>query len=237
MSNIDFDALKDPFPESAISWRVGATNAKHVKDDKELKGIPLAYIDARDVMERLDSVVGPANWQCDYPRDGYCRIGVRVEDEWIWKSNGAGETQKEAEKGQYSDAFKRAAVLWGIGQYLYGLKNEWVPIKRSGNSFALAGSPPKLPKWAVPGGSKREITYISFVRDFIEQILCIQMGIANKDIDNRLFKAGAEAWFTLDNEVKVALWKAPASGGIFTTKEREVMQSKEFKEAYYGEVK
>ena len=103
---MDIEKLSEPFPASAISWRIGSTNS-----DKT-KAIPLAYIDARDVMERLDHVCGPQNWQCDYPFQGCCRIGIKIDGEWVWKSNGAGETHVEAEKGQYSDAFKRAAVSW-----------------------------------------------------------------------------------------------------------------------------
>ena len=47
-----YDELKAPFPGDKIHWRVGA----RTKDKS--KGIPLAYIDARDVMERLDEVLG-----------------------------------------------------------------------------------------------------------------------------------------------------------------------------------
>lgn len=117
--------LHKPFPAKNIHWRVGATN-----NDKS-KGIALAYLDARDVMQRLDEVVGSMNWQCRYPFQGCCEIGIRDKDskEWIWKSNGAGQSDIEAEKGQYSDAFKRAAVLWGIGQYLYDLPNVWVDLE------------------------------------------------------------------------------------------------------------
>lgn len=128
--------LAAPFPAADISWRVGATSG-----DKT-KGIALAYIDARDVMHRLDSVCGPENWQCDYPwSDGkrlVCRVGVRIGNEWIWKANGAGDTDVEAEKGAMSDAFKRAAVLWGIGQYLYDLTNIWVPLEAAGKSYKFS---------------------------------------------------------------------------------------------------
>lgn len=116
------DELKKPFDTNLISWRVGATTKN--KD----KGIALAYIDARDVMERFDTVFGAENWQCEYPFKGCCRIGVFINDRWVWKSNGAGETQVEADKGQYSDAFKRAAVLWGVGRYLYDVQNVWVEL-------------------------------------------------------------------------------------------------------------
>lgn len=123
--------LSAPFPATSINWRVGATSG-----DKS-KGIALAYLDARDVMERLDSVCGGL-WQDIYPFQGCCQIGIKIEDEWVWRSNGAGETQVEAEKGQYSDAFKRAAVLWGIGRYLYDLPNTWVPLVPKGRSYGFS---------------------------------------------------------------------------------------------------
>lgn len=133
--------LKKPFPPTAISWRVGATNS-----DKS-KGIALAYLTARDVMDRLDSVCGPENWQCEYPFPGCCRVGIKCGDEWVWKANGVGdavirdgakeEEQSMKEKGNYSDAFKRAAVLWGIGQYLYDLPNAWVDLEQKGRSQVI----------------------------------------------------------------------------------------------------
>lgn len=45
----------------------------------------------------------------------------------------------------------------------------------------------------------------------------------------------AEAWFELSDEEKMSLWKAPKNGGIFTTRERDIMKSKEFRQAHYGE--
>ena len=139
--------LSKPFPATAVSWRVGATNA-----DKS-KGIALAYIDARDVMERLDDVVGFENWQCRYPFAGCCEISIKINGEWVTKANAAGKTQVEAEKGEASDAFKRAGVLWGIGRYLYKLENNWVELKPSGRSYTIK-TPPQLPKWALPEGDK-----------------------------------------------------------------------------------
>jgi hypothetical protein len=130
--------LKKPFLPDLISWRIGSTTK-----DKS-KGMALAYIDARTVMQRLDEVCGPENWQCDYPHAGQktvCRIGIKVGDEWIWKANGAGDSDIEAEKGALSDAFKRAAVLWGIGQYLYDLDSPWVRLdtKRDGDKVYVNG--------------------------------------------------------------------------------------------------
>lgn len=136
--------LKEPFPQEKIHFRVGAT----LKDKS--KGIALAYIDARDVMDRLDYAVGPHQWANRYPSPGLCEIGIHIDGEWVWKADGADETDYESTKGQFSDAFKRAGVKWGIGRYLYRLPNEWYPIKKQGNSYVLQ-SKPKLPKWALPG--------------------------------------------------------------------------------------
>jgi hypothetical protein len=133
-----FMRLKRPFPTSSISWRVGATNAKFAQDGEEVKGVPLAYIDARDVMDRLDDVAGPANWQDTYSVFGsktICRLAIRVNGEWIAKEDGAGDTDMEAEKGAISDALKRAAVRWGIGRYLYDLKSGRIVLGKKGDKW------------------------------------------------------------------------------------------------------
>ena len=131
---MNLDDLKRPFRPHEIDWRVGSTT----KD--KTKGMALAYMDARAVMERLDEVCGPENWQCRYPHAGQktcCEIGIHIEwkDEEgdlrtrvVWKSDGAGDTDFEGDKGAFSDAFKCAAFRWGIGRYLYNIKTPWVPI-------------------------------------------------------------------------------------------------------------
>jgi hypothetical protein len=130
---VDFRALIAPFSDSEIDWRIGAC----LKDKS--KGIGLAYIDARLVMERLDAVCGQGNWQAKYPHANgktSCALGIKVDGEWVWKENGAGDTDIEAAKGAFSDAFKRAAVLWGIGRYLYNMPNEWVVLENEGKKFS-----------------------------------------------------------------------------------------------------
>lgn len=151
---MNLDDLAKPFPAHAVHWRVGSTN----KD--KTSGMALAYIDARDVENRFDEVCGPTGWQCDFPwSDGkklVCRIGVKVGDEWIWKSNGAGDTDVEGDKGAFSDAFKRAAVKWGVGRHLYSCPNWWEPIEAAGRSYkfsdaAIASLNRKFSAWL--GGS------------------------------------------------------------------------------------
>ncbi len=133
-----WQSLKEPFPPDKVSWRVGATN----KD--KTKGLALAYIDARDVMERLDAVVGPENWQNKYSHANgktVCDIGVQFGvGNWVWKADGAGDTDTEAEKGALSDAFKRAAVRFGIGRYLYDIGDTWAELEERGRSYVIKSS-------------------------------------------------------------------------------------------------
>lgn len=146
--------LAAPFPKQAIHWR-----AQSLKQDGT-KAMALAYLDARDVQDRFDLVCGPENWQCDYSETVkgrvICRIGVKVGDEWVWKADGAGDTAVEGEKGGISDAFKRAAVPWGVGRYLYRLSAPWVPCEtyeRNGKKHwkAWAENPWDHCKGAPPG--------------------------------------------------------------------------------------
>jgi len=99
----------------------------------------VAYIDARDVMELLDSVVGAENWQDKYEvinNQLFCSIGIKINNEWIWKQDTGTESQTEKEKGIVSDSFKRSAVKWGIGRFLYDLDIRFIDsneIKRDNN--------------------------------------------------------------------------------------------------------
>jgi len=128
-----FTQLAAPFPPDRVSWRVGSTNRKAWETDKSKKrrGKPLCYIDARDVMDRFDQVMGP-HWQTDpLPLTNgvvCCKIGLLIEGDWLWRGDGAGATDVEGPKGAFSDALKRAAVLWGVGRYLYGIDSPWIDL-------------------------------------------------------------------------------------------------------------
>ena len=148
--------LKEPFPEKIVHFRVGSMS----KD--KTKGIALAYIDARDVMKRLDQVVGFSNWSDSYEETPsgrlFCCLSIRIDGEWIDKVDGAGDTNVEGAKGGISDSFKRAAVKWGIGRYLYYLPTTWVTL----NKFKQIENPPKLPSWALPTKSQPSVDMSSW---------------------------------------------------------------------------
>ena len=121
--------LKAPFAGDKISWRVGQAFMK-TRSGKPLAKL-LAYIDARDVMDRLDEVFGIDGWQDSYTKigDGWvCSLEVRINGEWITKQDGAEETAVEAQKGGISDSFKRAAVKFGVGRFLYSLGETMVDL-------------------------------------------------------------------------------------------------------------
>lgn len=91
----------------------------------------VAYVDARDVMDILDQVVGTENWQSDFKEikgNLYAGVGIRLNDsiEWVWKWDCGTESNTEKEKGEASDAFKRAAVKWGVGRFLYDIPIQYV---------------------------------------------------------------------------------------------------------------
>ena len=90
----------------------------------------LLYKDARCDMRVLDELVGPFGWQCAYEeRKGTLFCGVALRDdkgEWVWKWDAGTPSDMEAEKGEASDAFKRACFRWGIGRELYTAPFVWV---------------------------------------------------------------------------------------------------------------
>lgn len=109
----------------------------------------LLYKDARCDMRILDEAVGPENWQCEfYECKGtlFCKVGILVErelgkdpdgifhydSEWVWKANAGAPSNMEAQKGEASDAFKRACFCWGIGRELYSAPRIFVYADKCG---------------------------------------------------------------------------------------------------------
>ena len=89
------------------------------------KGVVLLlYKDARVDMNLLDEIYGSGYWQREHQIiDGrlYCTISVWNKEiqQWVKKQDVGTESVTEKEKGQASDAFKRASTNVGIGRELY----------------------------------------------------------------------------------------------------------------------
>lgn len=135
----DLDKLKSEMP---YKWREQSVN--------ERGATMIAYIDARQLFDKLDEVCGVGNWQSDFRLvDGklYGGIGIYVDrgdhGGWVWKWDVGSESNVEKEKGESSDALKRAGIHWGVGRFLYSLgivtlrsaqyNGKWKPADDSGN--------------------------------------------------------------------------------------------------------
>mgnify|MGYP003667976775 FL=1 len=153
---MDFKKLNQPVELSQIDFRVQSIN-------KGGYATILAYKDARYDMNVLDKAVGPENWSKRYEViDGrlYCSVGIYngATKEWVWKQDVGTESNTEAEKGQASDAFKRACFNWGIGRELYDFP--LIQAKLDSSEFQEIGGRPKatwglkLKEWTW--GDKRD---------------------------------------------------------------------------------
>jgi hypothetical protein len=189
LDNWVISRLSEPFKPEEVKWRVGANS------------MIMAYIDARQVAERLNYVVGAENWNDIYEpiqfqdtqtrdvtdlkkvREDIEARGLKLSDVFwtsrtgdvtglknksyarfeyadiiyggircslsvfnVTKQDVGTTSMAEQMKGAHSDALKRAAVKFGIGSYLYDLKN----LKGGYVDRAVVVEPPELPEWALP---------------------------------------------------------------------------------------
>jgi hypothetical protein len=151
--------LTKPLSREHIDFRVAQVILAKNKDT--VWASILAYKDARVDMEILDEVVGPMNWQNEYHRDSkgvlQCGIGIYHDPtkQWIWKWSNGIPSNFESEKGEYSDAFKRAGFMWGIGRKLYDFPTIFVQLiqgdwyEKDGKAFATSKLRPNDWKWEI----------------------------------------------------------------------------------------
>ena len=93
VQNGNMDKLKKTIP---YKWRVQSFSKNKAKAQC------VAYIDARDVMNLLDEVVGAEKWQSDFKEVAgrvFSGIGIKCGDEWVWKWDTGSESNIEKEKG------------------------------------------------------------------------------------------------------------------------------------------
>ena len=127
--------LSAPLPEGVISWR---QDGRPVQRDGKFFARFVAYIEANTVRERLDSVV-PGEWDLtlellpalttsDNDEAG-CSFKARLQILGVIREDvGTGRDYKQAA----TDAFKRAAVRFGIAHELYAYEQNWVQVDGDG---------------------------------------------------------------------------------------------------------
>lgn len=143
----------------------------------------LLYKDARCDMRILDETVGPENWQRSHELINgnlFCNVSIYDADKGIWvsKQDVGIESRSEKEKGQASDAFKRACFNWGIGRELYTSPFVWV--KKEDVELKEAGE---------YQGKKKYVTYDKFsvVQIIIENGTIVALAIKNDSLNRMVF--------------------------------------------------
>ena len=123
--------LSAPFPAEVISWR---QDGRAIAREGKYFARFVCYIEANTVRERLDQVV-PGEWdltlellpQLPNEEDGgvLCGFKARLQIQGVIREDvGTGRDYKMAA----TDAFKRAAVRFGIGHELYAYEQNWVEL-------------------------------------------------------------------------------------------------------------
>lgn len=159
MNELDFRTLN----ADEIECRVGAVTDKGCS--------LLLYKNARVDMALLDEVVGPLNWMRSHELINgnlFCTVSVRDKEtgRWVNKQDVGVESYTEKEKGQASDAFKRACVNWGIGRELYTSPFIWINLKA--DEFKLGANGRKQPNVkfycsAIEYDKNRRVSYVQIV--------------------------------------------------------------------------
>ncbi len=137
--------LRRPFTPQSVKWKI-QTNPKDGK-----QGLIVAFMDSRLAAERLNAVV-PGDWSDMYSpavigNGIVCHLtvcGATRADAGFVESDKLNTDM--GLKGLYSDAFKRAAVKFGIGAFLYALPRMYVKadqLTQRGRS------------WYIPDGTEK----------------------------------------------------------------------------------
>jgi hypothetical protein len=131
--------LAEPLPNGVVYWR---QDGKIIARDGKYFARFVAYIEANTARERLDAVV-PGEWDLtlellpplpglDDGGDGTaCSFKARLQILGVIREDvGTGRDYKAAA----TDAFKRAAVRFGIAHELYAYEQNWVQVDGDGRN-------------------------------------------------------------------------------------------------------
>jgi len=154
-------ALEVPFDPSQIEWRVMNTT----KGQQPARGQVVPYADQRAYTDRLNALFTPAGWTRRYTihtsanfergQDKKTVAKVLVSCELTIFGLGSHSATSEefaddpnALTAAEAQAFKRAAVCFGLGRYLHYFTGSWVDL----DDRKRPKSVPQLAGWATPGG-------------------------------------------------------------------------------------
>ncbi|HET9028267.1 MAG TPA: hypothetical protein VFN07_12130 [Trueperaceae bacterium] len=169
------ERLSEPFADSEIKYRAGATNR-----DKT-KAIALAYADPRAYEDRLNALV-PGHWQVEFTPWGENRIICHLTILGITRSSTgeSGDSNPDiAGTSAEAQAFKRACTKFGLGRYLYSLPTQWVDY--DANTKQLKGSPTLAAPQRAPESREQVRDAIGPKRAALMQKELAKLGVARRN--------------------------------------------------------
>lgn len=155
-----FSALSRNLLPSEIEFKVNSV----VKKKDTVYALIVPYKDSRVDMSILDDVCGKDSWQNVYNRDSngilQCGIGIYSDKHksWIWKYSNGVKSDYEPEKGEYSDAFKRAGFMWGIGRGLYSFPMIFIKLREG--EYYMEVDKVRASRRFKPSNLKWRISYV-----------------------------------------------------------------------------
>ena len=156
-----FAPLEVPFDPAQIRWRVMRTSS-----DRRT-GLLFPFADPRAYSDRLNQILTPAGWSCEYSIStvpsltrvdrgnvivtSKILVASAVTINRLGSHAGTGEAwadRDNAATAASAQAFKRACACFGLGRYLYSFGETWVNLNGRGEPVTL----PVFPAWALPPG-------------------------------------------------------------------------------------
>jgi hypothetical protein len=150
--------LSAPLPAGVISWR---QDGKPTQRDGKHFARFVAYIEANTVRERLDAIV-PGEWDLTLElmpalpgvddETAAASFKARLQILGVIREDvGTGKDYKQAS----TDAFKRAAVRFGIAHELYAYEANWVQVDGDGKYAKPLEDPQTayVRRWGAPGAT------------------------------------------------------------------------------------
>lgn len=120
--------LRRPFSPGAIRWKIQSSDYKPAKEGRSKKDatwvLVVPYIDARLVSARLNAVVAGGWEEAPVERVGENLLRYKLtvlSQTHTDVGEGQGRTSGMKVKATDSDALKRVAVRFGVGEYLYAM--------------------------------------------------------------------------------------------------------------------
>lgn len=229
--------LKKEFGPNDLEWRVQSSGEKNGKPWAKI----VPYITNRAIMDRLDEVCGPANWENKFEKgpEGGILCGISIlcgEGEWenvpVTKWDGAENTNIEEVKGGLSAAMKRAAVQWGIGRYLYNLPVAWAIFTKNGKYSSKIND--IWYKWDAPELGKIVEDPVHIVENPLEEA-AIAVENVKKVFVGETTKTG-QVTFTFKDIIKWVNDNTPPNMGEIVDRAKKAENNQEALNALYKEI-